>query len=102
MNNIQTAANIAQQWQPLLWGAYMSDLDRILVLLYQFLFSGEACQREAVLDYRQLMLIHDFDSYYVIKYYEVSRQYEDYKIFQRKTLTLLRSFDKKDSSNYIK
>lgn len=72
----------------------MNDFDRLIILLYQFLFFEEARQADSVQSYRQLMLMNEFDSYYVLKYFEAVRRYEDFMLFQRKAFILLRSFDK--------
>ena len=72
----------------------LSDLDRLLILIYEFLFAEESRQEEAVFSFRRLMLMNDFDSYYIIKYYEAVRRYEDYKIFERKIFLLISTFDK--------
>lgn len=72
----------------------LSDLDRLIVVMYQFLFAEEARQVEAVRAHRQLMLMNEFDSYYVLKYYEAVRRYEDFMFFQKKAFLLIRGFDK--------
>lgn len=72
----------------------MSDIDRLIVLIYEFLFAEESRQEESVHSFRRLMLMNDFDSYYVIKFYESVRRYEDFKIFERKMFLLVSAFDK--------
>lgn len=72
----------------------MLDIDRLIVLIYEFLFAEESRQEESVHSFRRLMLMNDFDSYSIIKYYEAVRRYEDYKIFERKMFLLVSAFDK--------
>ena len=89
-----TAAKMRSIGSSLSGGVTLQDLDRLIILLYQFLFAEEARQVEAVRTHRQLMLMNEFDSYYVLKYYEAVRRYEDFIFFQKKVFILLRGFDK--------
>jgi len=70
----------------------MDDITRLKVILYQFLSFEEERLSDAVSIARHVMLCYDFDSYYVLKYYESVRQFEDFRSFQRKLLNLLTSF----------
>lgn len=68
----------------------MDDLTRLKILLYQFLFFEEKRQIDSVSCAKDVMLRYDFESYYVLKYYEACRRYEDFQEFFRKMVILLR------------
>lgn len=70
----------------------MDDLTRFKVLIYQFLSYEEERQIEAVSSAKELMLLYSFDSYYILKYYEAVRRYQDFKEFSRKLYMLLKWF----------
>ena len=67
----------------------MDDLERFKILLYEYLFNQE-CQFEYIVQSAQTQLrYYPTDSYYIIKYFEAVKQYEDFKKFQRHLYTLL-------------
>lgn len=70
----------------------MNDLERFKVLLYEFLWFEEGRAEESLDFAYHLMIRNNNDSYYVIKYYEAVRRYEDFRIIQEKLLNLLSTF----------
>lgn len=72
----------------------MNDLDRLKVLIYEFLFLEKDRMESLVSSARQVMLMSQFESYYVLKYYEACRRYEDFEIFFRKVSSLLTCYGK--------
>lgn len=67
----------------------MNDLERFKVLLYEFLWFEESRAEEALEFTYQLMIRNKSDSYYILKFYEAVRRYEDFRIIQEKLLNLL-------------
>lgn len=70
----------------------MNDLERLKVLLYEFCWFEESRHEDALEIAYRLMLHYRNDSYYILRYYESLRRYEDFRIFQAKVLNLLSSF----------
>ncbi len=70
----------------------MNDLERLKVLLYEFCWFEESRHEDALEISYRLMLQYKNDSYYILKYYEAVRRYEDFRIFQSKVFKLLSCF----------
>jgi len=66
------------------------DVLRFKVIIYQFLSFEEERQIEAVSSAREMILRYNYDSYYILKYYEAVRRYQDFKEFSRKLCILLK------------
>lgn len=71
-------------------GDYMT-YEQLKILIYEFLWFEEERLTDGLEIARRCMLQSKYNSYYVLKYYEASRQLEDFRIFQRKVCYLLRS-----------
>lgn len=69
---------------------YLTDLERFKVLIYEYLFHEEARCDEAVSAARYQLNFNDYDSYYILRYYEAVRRREDFKSFMRSLCELLK------------
>lgn len=70
----------------------MNDVLRFKCLLYEFLFAEVDKYESAVQHAREVMIKSDFDSYYVLKYYEACCRYEDFNIFFSKVGAIIKEF----------
>ncbi|MCM1509026.1 MAG: hypothetical protein NC177_18100 [Ruminococcus flavefaciens] len=59
---------------------------------YEFCWFEESRHEDALEIAYRLMLHYRNDSYYILKYYEAVRRYEDFRIIQEKLLDLLGCF----------
>lgn len=70
----------------------MNDLDRLCILIYEFLFYEEARLQEAVDTSFYLLRYHSNDTYYILKHYANVCRYEEFKVFYKKISQLVQCF----------
>lgn len=68
----------------------MDDLQKFKVLIYEFLWKQEATLTDSIESARLCMEFNEHDSYFIIKYFEAVRKYEDFRVFQRYMIELLK------------
>lgn len=70
----------------------MSESERLSYLIYGFMFSEEARLEYDIYNSFEILRRNPKDSYFIIKYLISVQRYEDFKIFQRKVIEVLRCF----------
>lgn len=70
----------------------MNEADRLCNLIYGLLFSEEARLEHDLYISFEILRRNSKDSYYIAKYLATVQRYEDFKIFQRKVIEVLKLF----------
>lgn len=71
----------------------MNDLDRLCVLIYEFLFYEEARLQDAVETSFYLLRHHGYDTYYILKHYLNVCRLEEFNVFSMKISQILKNFN---------
>ncbi len=71
----------------------MNDLDRICIILSEFLFYEDARLQSAVDTSFYLLRFHSSDTYYILKHYANVCRYEEFKVLHRKIYEILKNFN---------
>lgn len=69
--------------------ATISELDRFKILCFELLCNEEKKALQAIEASEQALRYFPKVSYYITRYYEAVRRYEDFKIFERKLYEVL-------------
>ncbi len=70
----------------------MSETERLINLIYGLLFSEETRLEFDVYNSFEILNKNSKDSCYIAKYLATVQRYEDFKIFERKVIEVLRLF----------
>lgn len=70
----------------------MNESERLIYLIYGLLFSEESRLEYDVYNSFEILRRNPKDSYLISKYLATVQRYEDFKIFQRKVIEVLRCF----------
>lgn len=70
----------------------MNEAERLIYLIYGLLFSEESRLEFEVYNSFEILKRCPKDSYLISKYLATVQRYEDFKIFQRKVVELLKCF----------
>lgn len=70
----------------------MSDSERLVNSLYMLIFSEETKLESEIHNSFENLKINSRDSYYITKHLAIVQRYEDFKIFQRKVIEVLKLF----------
>lgn len=67
-------------------------MNRLQVLLYEYLFHKEAFYKNQVTEYRNRLLRRDFDTFDVVEFLLVQHDYEAFRRFFDDVVTILNMF----------
>lgn len=70
----------------------MNDVNRLKVLIYEFLLFELSRLEDAADEYRHLMCLDASDAYSVLKYYSSLNRLEAFRVFMKKICKILDTF----------